>query len=416
MKKYFLKSTVVAFASIMMLLQGCVKDKLITTYTYYEPVYEFKSIVLASVKSEAPRTFQQTGKLIKYNNYIFLNEINKGVHVIDNTNPSNPKNIRFISVPGNLDIAVRNNCLYADVFTDLLSIDISNLDNVVLKKVVPGIFPDRNQNAMSSYDSNKYVIDWIARTTSSKEDFEKHSGLLSNAAVNFSSAVASTNSVGGSMSRFTIINNYLYTVGRNLLSSFDVSIATNPIVTSSQPLPSNNIETIYPFNDRLFIGGQTGMNIYSIVNPTRPAYQNNFSHACFNDPVVADGNYAFVTLRATAQTSPCWGTPAAQRNELDVVDVTDLRQSVLRKIYTMTEPKGLSKDGNLLFICDGHDGLKIYDAGNVNNMQLIKQFSGINTFDVIAQSGLAVVATDHALYQFDYSNVGNIKQVSVVGN
>ena len=75
---------------------------------------------------------------------------------------------------------------------------------------------------------------------------------------------------------------------------------------------------------------------------------------------------------------------------------------------------GLSKDGNLLFICDGTDGLKIYNASEVHNLQLIKQFPGVETYDVIAWNKIAIVVAKDGLYQYDYSNANNIHLVSKI--
>ncbi|MBK5271144.1 MAG: hypothetical protein JJE22_09035, partial [Bacteroidia bacterium] len=111
--------SVVAFPS-------CLKDKLTKTYTVYEPVYRNKAEVLAEIGSNAPTDITSPGKIYQYGNYIFLNEINKGVHIIDNSNPASPVQRAFINVPGNLDIAVKGNILYADLFTDMITIDITD--------------------------------------------------------------------------------------------------------------------------------------------------------------------------------------------------------------------------------------------------------------------------------------------------
>ena len=74
----------------------------------------------------------------------------------------------------------------------------------------------------------------------------------------------------------------------------------------------------------------------------------------------------------------------------------------------MTNPHGLSKDGNTMFICDGTGGLKIYNTSDISNLQMIKQITGIETYDVIAFNGNALVVTKDGLYQYDYSNLNNI--------
>ncbi|HEY1021789.1 MAG TPA: hypothetical protein VGE06_05725, partial [Flavisolibacter sp.] len=104
---------------------GCMKDSITKTYTIYTPVYKDRAEVLANIKSNAPRPIHEKGKIFLYGHYIFLNELNKGVHVINNSNPAAPVREAFIDVPGNIDIAVKGNTLYADLYTDLLAIDIS---------------------------------------------------------------------------------------------------------------------------------------------------------------------------------------------------------------------------------------------------------------------------------------------------
>jgi hypothetical protein len=100
---------------------------------------------------------------------------------------------------------------------------------------------------------------------------------------------------------------------------------------------------------------------------------------------------------------------------MEVLKLNNLHDVQLVKTYPMANPHGLSKDGNLLFICDGNDGLKIYDAANVNDIKLKKHFKGINTYDVIAMNNIALVVAKDGFYQYDYSNVNDIKLISKLG-
>jgi hypothetical protein len=411
------------FIALSFLMQGCVKDTLHSTYTYYLPIYKSKAIVWESIKSTLPQPLQKTGKIFLYGHYIFINEINKGVHIIDNINPQSPKNISFIAIPGNIDIAVKNTTLYADLYTDMLTIDIADPENISLKKVSNNIFPERDYINGFTPGSTKYIIDWERHETTDKRELKTNRYLSQSESWVFSSqnrndvfkANISGNAagVGGSMARFTIVNNYLYTVGQSTLTAFNISSPSNPVNEHSQSM-GWNIETIYPLKDKLFIGAQTGMSIYSIADPAAPLYLSGFSHACFRDPVIADEAYAYVTLRAATDPTPCRGTIAAQRNELDIVNISDILNPTLVKIYDMTEPKGLSKDGNHLFICDGKAGLKIFDVKNVMDIKEVKVINNINPFDVICQDGLAIVIADEGIYQYDYSNINNIKFISKI--
>jgi len=102
------------------------KDKIQKTYPILSPIYKSKAEVYANIRSNPAQTIANPGKIFLYGNYIFLNDIDKGVHIIDNSNPSNPVQKAFINIPGNLDIAVKGNILYADLYTDLIVIDITN--------------------------------------------------------------------------------------------------------------------------------------------------------------------------------------------------------------------------------------------------------------------------------------------------
>lgn len=390
---------------------GCLKDTLYKkqTYFFYTPVYENKDIVKANIKSNNARGVQNPGKIYFHGKYIFLNEIDKGIHIIDNSSPTSPKNIAFIDIPGNMDIAVKGNILYADLFSDLVTIDITDPLNALVKKYTNNIFPFRNYGNSSVYDSTKVIIDWIKKDTviaqgSSDDWWQKNNG-GGFAMQNFGGGNSPVG-MGGSMARFAILNDRLYTVSTSELNVFNIGTPTEPTHTKKINI-GWGIETIFPFKNNLFIGSQNGMFIYGITNPDNPVRAGQFAHATSCDPVVADDNYAFVTLRSgtTCQTF---------NNQLDVLQLNNLSNVRLLKTYGFTNPHGLSKDGNLLFICDGKDGLKIFDASDVMNLKLIKNIRGMETYDVIAYKNVALVVAKDGLYQFDYTKPAKITLLSKI--
>ena len=85
---------------------------------------------------------------------------------------------------------------------------------------------------------------------------------------------------------------------------------------------------------------------------------------------------------------------------------------VLVKSYPLTNPHGLSKDKNVLFVCDGADGLKIFDASDAANIIQLKQITGLETYDVIANNNKAIVIAKDGLYQYNYADLNNIKLLS----
>lgn len=397
-------------------LSGCFKDNITRTYTLYQPVLKTLTQVRADMKSSQPQPMAQTGKLNIYGRYIFLNEVNKGIHIIDNSHPAQPRNIAFINIPGNVDLAIKGNYLYADSYSDLVVFDISNPQNITAKKFINRIFPDRGGyywGNTTNPDSVQVVTGYITKdTTIDAETYRSWNNCPNCMFYDATSAAYSTaqnnaTGVGGSMARFTIVNNYLYSVSTSELLSFNIQNGAEPVLSNRKNLGNWNIETIFPFKNNLFIGSSNGMYIYDLSSPGNPSQLSQFSHVRSCDPVIADGNYAYVTLRSGTQ---CQGFT----NQLEVLNITNLTQPSLLKTYSMTNPHGLSKDGDLLFICDGKDGLKVYNAADVNNIQLVKTISGMETYDVIAQNDLAIVVANDGLYQFDYSDENNMKQLSKI--
>lgn len=421
MKKYFIiSSTAIVSLTLSAFFSGCVKDTCHKTYTYsyFSPLYKTTAEVKANIKSNSPREVQNPGKIYILGKYIFLNEIDKGIHIINNSNPSSPANVAFIDIPGNLDMAVKGNTLYADLYTDLVTIDITDPLDVVVKKYNEGVFPYRAYSNGFYGDTTKVIVDWVKKDTVVTEDCENNNWLLNGrfffmADANLSTGNSSKASVspigkGGSMARFAIVNNRMYTVSDADLGVFNISTPNNPAFNNKVNLNSWGIETIFPFKNKLFIGSQNGMFIYNINNPDNPVLAGQFGHVRSCDPVIADDNFAYVTLRSG---SACQGFT----NQLDILQLNNLTDPQLLKTYDFTNPHGLSKDGNLLFICDGNAGLKVYDASDVMNLQLIKQITNLETYDVVAYSNIALVVAKDGLYQYDYSNVHDIRLLSRIG-
>jgi hypothetical protein len=306
------------------------------------------------------------------------------------------------------------------MYTDLVTIDINNPLNVVVKKYNEGVFPGRYYASNFVNNTAGVIVDWITKDTTLIEDCGGYNniswlasdvvpqGAFNNSAGGAVKTAGSPIGQGGSMARFALINNYLYTVGDADLSVFNISNSNNPAFLKSLQVDWH-VETIYPFEDKLFIGSNNGMFIYNVKSsPANPVKVGEFTHARACDPVIADGNYAYVTLHSG---TTCMGF----ENQLDIVKLNNFTDATLAKTYNFTSPHGLSKDGNLLFICDGTDGLKIYNADDIMNLNLIKQISSLETYDVIAYNNMALVVAKDGLYQYDYSNINNIHFVSKLG-
>lgn len=389
------------------LYTGCTKDKVKEQYTYFQPVYETRAAVVNNIRSSGATAVLTPGKMVIRGNYIFLNEIDKGVHVIDFSNPAQPKNLAFINIPGNIDISLKDNYLYADCYTALAVVDISDINHAQLKQYINGVFPERYYGANFKPDTANVIIGWQRRDTTIDRrfgaSFVKSPGvvyyddyLLAAAGTAYNNASTGQGmGIAGSTSRFALLNNRLYAISNSAVKIFNTSNTAAPVY--SNVLQTNQaIETLYPFNGKLFIGSQTGMSVYDASNADQPALLGQFAHVRNCDPVIADNNTAYVTLHSTG--SFCGG----MSNELDVLDITTITHPTIIKTYQLSSPKGLSKDGNLLFVCD--EGLKIYNAADPANLQLVKHLDLGDSNDVIAWQNHAIVVAAGGLYFIDYTN------------
>jgi hypothetical protein len=176
MKRIFQTITMLAVtAAIITIFQGCKKPcKGTNSYTYFTPLYKEKAVVKANIKNNAPQPIHKPGKIYIRGNYIFLNEIDKGLHVIDNSNPAAPVNRSFIDLPGNVDIAVKGNLLYADFYKDLVVMDISNPLDVQVKTFVDNVFPERYYYGYYA-DSTKVICGWEKKTVNTEYNCDEDS-------------------------------------------------------------------------------------------------------------------------------------------------------------------------------------------------------------------------------------------------
>ncbi|MCK7542507.1 MAG: hypothetical protein MZV63_72395 [Marinilabiliales bacterium] len=134
-----------AVAILLLFVMGVLRERPVRAHLYLLPAgVQDNEEVRSNIKVIPPRAVGHPGKIYLYGPYIFLNELDRGIHVIDNTDASSPQRIAFIDIPGCMDMAVKGNILYADAYTDLVVLDISNPRATVLKKIVEGVFPHRS--------------------------------------------------------------------------------------------------------------------------------------------------------------------------------------------------------------------------------------------------------------------------------
>jgi len=416
-------SRILAFLALPVMLISC-KDKIEEIYTVNEPVYLTYNDLRNSFKVAGGQDIIHPGKIYFKDNFIFVNEYQKGIHVIDNSNPASPQIIKFIEVPGSVDMAIKEDVLYADSYVDLVAIDISNMEDIRevkrIENVFPYMIPECDNGIVENVDQAQgVVVAWNpterrVEVENNNDDYIVYPAWREDFAfvAEFNSAAGvtgkSNTGTGGSLARFMVYDEFLYTVDNYSLRMFTVSTPSNPSMVKEMYV-GWNIETLFPYENKLFMGSTTGMYIYSLADPANPIFISQFSHASSCDPVVVSGDYAYVTLRA--------GNLCGDSNsQLDVIDIKNLQYPVLLKEYPMEEPYGLGIDDSLLFVCDGRAGLKIFNAADplAIDEHKLAQYQDIQAFDVIPLGEVLVMIGTDGLYQYDYADPGNIQELSVI--
>lgn len=380
--------------------------------------YETVNVAIPQVMSKAEfrnsveilpsQAIDEAGKIYVYQDYIFVNDEFKGVHIIDNSNPASPQQISSIKIPGNVDISIKDNYLFADSSIDLLVFDISNINNIQMVERLEDVFSYYNYQIPVGTDvaefgdynpENDVIVGW--------ELVQQQREVVNDDAVleTFNGGASGDVGTGGSLARFQIVDNYLYTVGVSEMSIFNIENLAQPNLVTTQ-YSGWNIETMFHADGYLYLGGSNGMYIYSLENAANPSYVSEFIHWEGCDPVVVDGDYAYLTLRGGNECGQ-------QESVLEVIDISDKTYPTLVATYFLDNPYGLGFKGNSLYVCDGTSGLKVYDKTDPIQLQLSQTFIDLQAKDVVPMDDVLIMIGDNIVYQYEYGE-GALQQISAL--
>lgn len=202
---------------------------------------------------------------------------------------------------------------------------------------------------------------------------------------------------GGSTAKMTISGDYLYAISGSSVQLFDISAPESPAPWTKVQIDWN-IQTLFPYGDYLLVGAADGIHILDNTDPASPTYVGDFQHARAVDPVVAQGNVAYVTLRRDS-TQPGPGI----ENQMNIIDISDVTQPVLLDTISMQAPEGLAVQGDRLHVCDGVAGLKSFDLTDPVRPVVAEVIPEVNCRDVIASGDILYVIEDDGLSQYDIS-------------
>lgn len=202
---------------------------------------------------------------------------------------------------------------------------------------------------------------------------------------------AGDNGQGGSLARFCAVGDILYVVTDRELQVYKVNSDGDNTQIRILPL-DNGLETLFRHDSILFVGAADGMYLFDIRNPEFPRQYAKFLHVVARDPVVSNGELAFVTLRSFSQNG--------RVNGVDRLDVIDIRQPYAPRLLVsknMDSPAGLAIFKDLLFVCDR--GVKIFGVDSTLSLPPMN-FIPMDAHDLVVIDSIAMVIGTDGLSQY----------------
>lgn len=163
----------IIFLPIFLLFISCSRgerDRVPQPSTTYRAILMDRSELEKSIIFQESRPLKNTGKIYVKDNYLFIVENYRGVHIINNKNPSSPLAEGFISVPGCIDMAIKDDVMYVDNAIDLVAISMAALPAIKVAKRIRGIFPELlppdSQTLPTNFKAenrieNTVIVEWI---------------------------------------------------------------------------------------------------------------------------------------------------------------------------------------------------------------------------------------------------------------
>jgi hypothetical protein len=284
---------------------------------------------------------------------LFVSDPNSGIHVYDVSDPSAPRKMYVVSLRGNRSTAVRDDIVYANGYEGLYTIRVT--------------------------DESYQFLDVLLQTPEAPPNppyVEPSEGFGCACGSDDQPVVApESGGTGSSYATFAAIDEFLYYVdGRSLVTLY-IGLPDDPAEISRTHL-GQTLETLFPTDDYLFVGGTTGMYIYDRSVPGRPAFISGVQHFRACDPVVVSGATAFVTLRGGNRCGE-------SRDVLLCIDITDPAKPKVLGERPMDTPFGMAVDDTLLYVSTGDSGFELLDVSDPGGPALVRKWRHGETRDFI---------------------------------
>jgi len=207
---------------------------------------------------------------------------------------------------------------------------------------------------------------------------------------------ASGNSKSGSTASMLTYGDYLYIIDNNRLRTLSLADPAHPAEVSNVEIPGT-AETIFAYEQSLFIGTRTGVLIYDLKDASKPAYSGNSFHWPARDPVVVRGTIAYSTTR--------WGEEEKGGSGLlSILDVSNKSNPWTLESLDQPYPYGLGISGDYLYVCNGREGILVYSIIANGRLEFERNVPAEGVYDCIPSEELLVCQMKDGIAIYDITH------------
>ena len=414
LRSYKFKSSLFITLCFALLFISCNKDRGSVAMTYYkcQAIYGDVETLRNTPLISSSKMVVNPGKIYVGEDFILIGEEHEGIHVFDNSNPSNPVNVLFLEIPFSKEFFIEDNVIYAESHYDFLKIDVSNVYSPSILFRYENTFGSPLLNnfgeqllgfdfelVTETLKLNSPEVDALNESFNLYYDYSEQLIPLSKVPSSFAGNSAQDI---GTLNKIAIYDKFIYMVGGSKLLYFEDNQST--FVNVQELALIDGLETIYLEDENLFIGSENSMTIVNVSNPSAPIYVSEYVHTVSCDPVYPFKDVAYLTLRSS--DDGCNGTI----NSLDVIDINNINNPTPLTSIPMTSPYGLRIVNNFLFVGEGENGLTVFDANSPENLVYVNNYENIHAFDVMMHPTISdrLLTTNHSglqQYSIDFTTM-----------
>ncbi len=289
-----------------------------------------------------------------YNDLLLISDEHYGIHVYSVADKGNPFLRVQIPLSGNTGCAMKDNVIYANSYDGILALTIDADGSWDTAKVIR----NRSECCMGNDIIERPSFPLFAcRGPVAYED------------------VSSGGGTGGSYAVFAVIDTFLYYLDYSEIVTMSIRDPADP-VELTRTYVDWGAETLFPTGRFLFVGGSQGMYVMDRGDPRQPVLIAAMQHWQSCDPVVVEGDYAYVTLRSG-------NTCGTSRDALLVVDIKNPEQPTLVCDKAIATPYGLTVRDSLLYVSNGYGGFTLFDISKPASPQALERWTDKDTKDFI---------------------------------